>query len=120
MGTMRESVLMCGAEILHFTGYIKGIFQFNLSFFTFLIAAHEQFLQTRAMIQLHGNCPYALCCLCGEHPETVEHLISGCFKLASQLYKYCYMTVSLFVFSGCCARSILWSVNPDGLWKMNS
>ena len=54
----------------------------------FLMAAQEQSLPTRAMTQIHGTCPSALCCLCGEHPETVEHLISGCPKLASQSYKY--------------------------------
>ena len=30
MGTTSESVVMCGIEVLHFTGCIKGIFQLNL------------------------------------------------------------------------------------------
>ena len=54
----------------------------------FLMAAQEQSLPTRVMIRIHETCLSALCRLCGEHPETVEHLISGCPKLASQSYKY--------------------------------
>ena len=55
-----------------------------------LIAAQEQSLSTRAMTHLYGTCPSALCHLCGEHPETVKHLILGCPKLASPSYKHCH------------------------------
>ena len=53
----------------------------------FLMAAQEQSLPTRAMANIYGSSGSSLCQLCGEHPETVEHLISGCSKLAGQMYK---------------------------------
>ena len=62
-----------------------------------LIAAQEQSLSTRAMTHLYGTCPSALCRLCGEHPETVEHLILGCPKLASQSYKHRHDRVLIYL-----------------------
>ena len=38
------------------------------------------------MMQVY-NQGSASSCLCGEHPETVEHIVSGCLKLAGQQYK---------------------------------
>ena len=48
--------------------------------------SRTQALSTRAMMQVY-NQGSSTCCLCGEHPETVEHLISGCSQLAGQQYK---------------------------------
>ena len=53
----------------------------------FLLAAQEQSLPTRAMASVYNNNSSAACRLCGNHPETVEHLVSGCPKLAGTLYK---------------------------------
>ena len=61
------------------------------------MAAQEQSLPTRAMTQIYGSCPSALCRLCDEHPETIEHLISGCPKLASQSYKYRHDRVLIYL-----------------------
>ena len=53
----------------------------------FLLAAQEQSLSTRVMVTVYGTNVSISCRLCGEHPETVKHLVSGCTKLAGALYK---------------------------------
>ena len=55
----------------------------------FLVAAREQALSTNAIIHLHSHNVSPLCRLklCADHPETVEHLISGCSQLASHQYE---------------------------------
>jgi len=53
----------------------------------FLLAAQEQSLPTRVMASIYDTNTSTACRLCGNHPETVEHLVSGCSKLAGILYK---------------------------------
>ena len=53
----------------------------------FFLATQEQSLSTRAMAFIYDTNTYSACRLCGNHPETVEHLVSGCSKLAGTLCK---------------------------------
>ena len=75
----------------------------------FLCAAQEQALSTRAMMQVYSQ-GSSMCRLCGEHPENVEHLISGCSQLAGQQYKSRYDHVA----TGSFVRSTMLSVGPFG------
>ena len=56
-----------------------------------LLAAQEQSLSIRAMATVYGTNVSTSCRLCGEHPETLEHLVSGCTKLAGALYNDCVL-----------------------------
>ena len=47
-----------------------------------LIVAQDQALSTRALQQVYSGSGDTRCRLCNTQPETVEHLISGCSKLA--------------------------------------
>jgi len=60
---------------LSFNWLVKG--DLSIESEGFLCAAQEQAVSTRAMMQVYNQCS-SMCRLCGEHPETVEHLISGC------------------------------------------
>ena len=53
----------------------------------FLLAAQEQSQTTIAIAIVYGTSVSTSCRLCGEHPETVEHLVSGCTELSGALYK---------------------------------
>ena len=75
---------MCGSVCdtdLSFNWLTKG--DLSIESEGFLCAAQEQALSTRAVMQVYNQCS-SMCRLCGEHPETVEHLISGCSQLAGQ------------------------------------
>ena len=76
-GTVRD-------DILSFNWLTKG--DLSIESEGFLCASQEQILSTRAMMQVYSQ-GSSMCRLCGEHLETVEHLISGCSQLAGQQYK---------------------------------
>ena len=71
---------------------------------------------------------FAACRLCGNHPEAVEHLVSGCSKLAGTLYKQRHDNVLIPSLAVVSTIIILWtavfsgSLNMDHhlLLKMNS
>ena len=65
------SLLLVHLQCNHF---VKTFFLMPLCLFTW------------AMMQVN-NQRLSMCWLCGEHSETVEHLVSGCSPLASQQYK---------------------------------
>ena len=78
----------------------------------FLCAAQEQALSTRAMMQVYSQ-GSSMCRLFGEHPETVEHLISGCSQLAGQQYKSRHDPVARYIHWLLCQK---YNVECGTLW----
>ena len=53
---------------------------------TSIFTLQEQMIETRAWKKIRGLVECDKCRLCGEHRETVHHLLSGCKKLAGTEY----------------------------------
>ena len=51
-----------------------------------IFALQEQMIETKAWKKIRGLVDDDSCQLCGEHRETVQHLLSGCKKLAGMEY----------------------------------
>ena len=51
-----------------------------------IFALQEQMIETRAWKKIRGLVKDNKCRLCGEYRETVQHLLSGCKKLAGTEY----------------------------------
>ena len=51
-----------------------------------IFALQEQMIETKAWKKIRGLVDDDSCRLCGEHRETVQHLLSGCKKLAGTEY----------------------------------
>ena len=51
-----------------------------------IFALQEQMIETKAWKKIRGLVDDDSCQLCGEHRETVQHLLSGCKKLAEMEY----------------------------------
>ena len=51
-----------------------------------IFALQEQTIETRAWKKIRGLAADDKCRLCGEYRETVQHLLSGCKKLAGSEY----------------------------------
>ena len=51
-----------------------------------IFALQEQMIETKAWKKIRGLIDDDSCRLCGEHRETVQHLLSGCKKLAGTEY----------------------------------
>ena len=51
-----------------------------------IFALQEQMIETKAWKKIRGLVDDDICRLCGEHRETVQHLLSGCKKLAGTEY----------------------------------
>ena len=51
-----------------------------------IFALQEQVIETRAWKKIRGLVKDDKCRLCGEHRETVQHILSGCTKLAGSEY----------------------------------
>ena len=51
-----------------------------------IFALQEQMIETRAWKKIRGLIAEDMCRLCGEQRETVQHLLSGCKKLAGTEY----------------------------------
>ena len=90
----------------------------------YVCAAQENALKTRnycATILKEGCRPE--CRMCGEHPETVMHLVSGCSKMAQTDYRRRHDKMGLRVYWEVCGlyglkRSERWHLEvPDGVRK---
>lgn len=46
----------------------------------------EQMIETRSWLKLRGIVEVDICRLCGEQKESLQHLLSGCKKLAATEY----------------------------------
>ena len=55
-----------------------------------IFALQEQMIETKAWKKIRGLVDDDSCRLCGEHRETVQHLLSGCKKLAGTEYLKCH------------------------------
>ena len=51
-----------------------------------IFALQEQMVESRAWKKIRGLIEDDKCKLCGEHRETIQHLFSGCKKLAGSEY----------------------------------
>ena len=51
-----------------------------------IFSMQEQMVETRAWKRIRGLIDNDMCRLCGEHRETLQHLLSGCKKLAGSEY----------------------------------
>ena len=55
-----------------------------------IFALQEQVVESRAWKKIRGLIEDDKCRLCGEHRETIQHLLSGCKKLAGSEYVNCH------------------------------
>ena len=70
----------------HFIG-LPAHGDFTLETESFLTALQDQAIMTRAMQHVFNSSLSPLCRLCGQHIETVQHLLIGCSVLAGGAYK---------------------------------
>jgi len=68
---------------------------FTLETEGFLAALQDQAVTTRAMQHIFNSTFPSLCQLCGQHNETVQHLLSGWSVLAGGAYKECHDQVAI-------------------------
>ena len=120
MGTMRDSVVMYGTKLLHFTGCIKGISQLNLKVLWWLLRSNpcqlEQCLGYMGIVHL----------FCVVYVVNTQKQLNTWSQNLLGNHANINMTGSWFIFTGCYARGILWSIVQDGgvicfsrLGKMN-
>ena len=70
-----------------------------------IMAAQEQALNTRAIAaEIYHTTQDPRCRLCGEHRETVAHLVSGCSKLAGTAYMERHNHLAAIVYRTICSE----------------
>jgi len=70
-----------------------------------IMAAQEQALNTRAVAaEIYHTTQDPHCRLCGEHRETVAHLVSGCSKLAGTAYTDRHNYLAAIVYRAICSK----------------
>ena len=68
-----------------------------------IMAAQEQALKTRAIeAKIYHTRQDSKCRLCGENDETIQHIVSGCKKLAGTAYTERHNQVALIVYRKIC------------------
>ena len=68
-----------------------------------IMAAQEQALKTRAIeAKIHHTRQDPTCRLCHQHDETIQHLTSGCVKLAGTAYTERHNQVALIIYRNIC------------------
>lgn len=63
-----------------------GDFTLETEGFLTAAALQDQAVMTRAMQHIFNSSLSPVCRLCGQHNETVQHLLSGCFALGGGAY----------------------------------
>jgi len=79
----------------------------------FLLPKNNLYLLEHAMASVYDANTSTACRICGNHPETVKHLVSGCSKLAGTLYKLRHDSVLKYLYWLLCQK---YSLNCCAQW----